>query len=48
MSVISGVKPSPSKEQVGSLPGVLKKGEKPPKYGVKTDQERELAAVSRY
>ena len=41
MSVISGVKFSP-KRGVGGL----RKGEKPPKFGVKTDQEPELSMVS--
>lgn len=38
MCIISGVKSSPSQSPV-------KKSEKPPRFGVKTDQEGELATV---
>ena len=41
MSVISGVKSSPKRGGSG-----LRKGEKPPRFGVKTDQEPELSTVS--
>lgn len=40
MSIISGVKSSPAKL------GHSRKGEKPPRFGVKTEQEGELATVS--
>ena len=41
MSVISGVKSSPKRGGSG-----LRKGEKPPRFGVKTEQEPELSTVS--
>ena len=41
MSVISGVKSSPRKEKSS----LSKKGEKLPRFGVKTEQEPELATV---
>ena len=41
MSVISGVKSSPRKEKSS----LSKKGEKLPRFGVKTEQEPELSTV---